>query len=819
MSSFASAFTWEDGIISYYKLDNSSGVVYDMLGLNDGTNNGATRGVIGKINKAFDFDGSNDYVVIPDSVTNDIVSSDEFTINFWVERDSTKSWDEMYLTLRHNMIAQIYRESSTGTIYVNVETNVGTVTIDTGDTIDTDWHMLTLTSSKSSGQVVYMDGINIGSDPTTYSSLASGTNYDNEISRKPWSTSEGFIDGLIDEIGVWDIPLTQENITELYNDGDGLPYGVEEGIVIVLESPIDGTVISDIGTNFTVIGNNLSDFSGLWQNLTYFVWDNNNTLLNSTTISISGETFNETLFIDDFGFETYLWNGEACYTNITGSYCISAVNNNTLSVSLFTIVNEYYVNDTISGTLENFSLSIDLLEGYDLTDATFMYNGTEQSPTITAESENRYLLVSDYPIPIITTDTNVSFHWELTFTGNIILNTTEKTQLIRSVLLDNCDVYTNQLFNISLYDEEEKTLLNGDIELIYTLLNPLYNTIETYNFLASGINNTRVCSGINLTGEELYYSAEIRYVAAGYTPELYHIQRSDITSDLTDIHLFDLNSTDSTEFKITYQDSGFNFVEGAIIQLQRKYISEDTYEVVEAPLTSRDGTSVVHIDLNSIKYRAVVVKNGEILDTFNNLVFKCQSELTGECEQQLLGEIDPSNDVNWDISRDFAHTISRNDTIITVSYTIPSSTPSSINIILQQKDQFDNVYTCNKTVVSSAGSIQCSITSTIGDNYVDLYINKDGVPMAFKSYIIQEDGGIDFLGNNMIIVVILMLSIVGMALTSPEWIILNAIVTIVLVGALYLINGVDFVVGLGSIMWLIIAAVILIFKLTKQEDR
>jgi len=58
-----------------------------------------------------------------------------------------------------------------------------------------------------------------------------------------------------------------------------------------------------------------------------------------------------------------------------------------------------------------------------------------------------------------------------------------------------------------------------------------------------------------------------------------------------------------------------------------------------------------------------------------------------------------------------------------------------------------------------------------------------------------------------------------MAFSSPEWIIINSIITLLLAGALWLLNGMNFVVGLGSIMWLVIAAGILIMKLAKQEDR
>jgi hypothetical protein len=58
-----------------------------------------------------------------------------------------------------------------------------------------------------------------------------------------------------------------------------------------------------------------------------------------------------------------------------------------------------------------------------------------------------------------------------------------------------------------------------------------------------------------------------------------------------------------------------------------------------------------------------------------------------------------------------------------------------------------------------------------------------------------------------------------MAITSPEWMILNSIITLVVAGGIWLVKGMDIVKGLGLVVWLIIAAIILIIKLAKQEDR
>ena len=140
-------------------------------------------------------------------------------------------------------------------------------------------------------------------------------------------------------------------------------------------------------------------------------------------------------------------------------------------------------------------------------------------------------------------------------------------------------------------------------------------------------------------------------------------------------------------------------------------------------------------------------------------------------------------------------------------------------MVLSQKDQWANETICNKTVTSSAGSMQCEFDDSLDVSYLELKISKDGEQIAFNTYIIDGDTGVDFLDNNYIIVVILMLSLVGMALTSPEWIILNAIMVLLFSGMIWLVNGINFVAGLGILIWLVIAALILIFKLAKQEDR
>jgi len=479
-----------------------------------------------------------------------------------------------------------------------------------------------------------------------------------------------------------------------------------------------------------------------------------------------------------------------------------------------------YNEQTNSGGIEDFILNVTLGSGVTLTAANLIYNGTSSSANIYSSGQERSITMEGYELPLVLTNTNFTFYWVLeTNLGNI--STRNDTQEVQAIFIDNCSVYTYKIFNISLYDEELKTPLSGDVELNLDLLNiPNYNEIGNLTGLFENINNTLICSEANFSNLNIAYSLEIRYTSQGYTTEFFHIQRGSFDSQPTKINLYDLILNDSTEFKLTYQDSSYSFIDDAIIQLQRKYISENVYEVVEAPLTSSDGVALVHIDLNTNKYKATIVKNGEILDIFDNLVFDCESELTGECTQKLLGKIDPNNDIDIDTYLDFYSTEPTivNNTI-SVSFTIPSGTPSRITISLEQKDQFGNKTLCNQTIISSAGSVECEYSEALDRSYIDLTISKDGELMQSKSYIIEGDSGLDWLGNNYLFMFILLLSLVGITLTSPEWMITISVVSFVIAGSLFLARGLDFVAGLGIIIWIVIAAIIFIVKMSKQEDR
>lgn len=181
----------------------------------------------------------------------------------------------------------------------------------------------------------------------------------------------------------------------------------------------------------------------------------------------------------------------------------------------------------------------------------------------------------------------------------------------------------------------------------------------------------------------------------------------------------------------------------------------------------------------------------------------------------------PPNSISIDTQRDFTYGITSNITskTITLDYSIPSGTNADVSVVANQTDIIGTDEICNTTVSSAAGSIECNYNSSIEDSYIKYNVYKDGELMAQKAYVVQNDIRGDFGGDNYFILIVFALSLIFMAVLSPEWIILNSVLVVVAGAATWLIRGMDFVLGLGAIAWLLLAAIIIVIKISQKEDQ
>jgi hypothetical protein len=206
------------GLVGYWKFDeNAGGSVLDSSGNNNlGTwNGGSNHWTGGKVGGAGFFNGTTDYINIPDSAL--LEFTDELTLSLWVKTSAVATY--YGLVTKYNCIAGPtcygydlgeYNNKGVLSVRSGASWNSG------GDTAsiinDGNWHLLTGTFKKSVALVSYIDGIP-GTSVVWGSSSATSTAAFQIGARG----STSLFSGLIDDVRAYNRALSAAEISALYN--------------------------------------------------------------------------------------------------------------------------------------------------------------------------------------------------------------------------------------------------------------------------------------------------------------------------------------------------------------------------------------------------------------------------------------------------------------------------------------------------------------------------------------------------------------------------------------------------------------------------
>ena len=210
-----------DGLHGYWNAEDNPN---DSKGTNNGVlYNGATYGT-GIINDGFFFEGVNDYLGFGTNFNFD--GTTPFSFNLWINPTTPNNnvIINQWSVMNTGMICFLFGGKLRFALSNNVSTNM--LRVETVSVISSGMQMLTITydgSQLASGLKIYND-----------SSLMTTTTLNNTLTAPidltplfrlgvppPGLT---YYEGIIDEFAVFINELTQSEITELYNGGEGLQY-------------------------------------------------------------------------------------------------------------------------------------------------------------------------------------------------------------------------------------------------------------------------------------------------------------------------------------------------------------------------------------------------------------------------------------------------------------------------------------------------------------------------------------------------------------------------------------------------------------------
>lgn len=256
-------------LISYYKLDETSGTnADDAHGTNDGTANNArvfTTEVAGKINTGADFTETGDNINVPFTALN---NQNQYSFSFWIKPNSAGGNNPRLLSQwngldnRHFIIR--LTDKTTGKYQTFEAFFFGDSTAQdwTYDFVDDNWYHIVINADASANEAeLFVNGVSQGTNTRTWSSKTSNVDF---------VIGGTDLTGVMDEIGIWTRVLTSSEVTELYNNGDGLAYssffGNVSGNVKIGTGNVEGATVRCIRqSDNTTVAQQTTNASGNYE--------------------------------------------------------------------------------------------------------------------------------------------------------------------------------------------------------------------------------------------------------------------------------------------------------------------------------------------------------------------------------------------------------------------------------------------------------------------------------------------------------------------------------------------------------------------------
>ncbi|MBN2843575.1 MAG: hypothetical protein JXM68_10815, partial [Sedimentisphaerales bacterium] len=254
--SFSTALLSDGGLLAYYNMDNgyfsgSTLVDASKSPLLSGTMYGPTKGAAGKVGQALSFDGTNDYVKLPDGFS-DLTGGLSFSV--WAYPTSTGNWAR-FIDLgngaaNNNIVFARNGTSNALSFEVfNGGSSGGQISISNAITLN-QWQMFTVTLNAAGYAQIYRNGVRIGKGTTIVPPVVNRTS--NYIGRSNWS--DAYYRGSMDEFGIWDRQLTGSEVGALYARGAAsrsLAVGRDpfQPVLHWQCNEAGGTVVNDVSGN------------------------------------------------------------------------------------------------------------------------------------------------------------------------------------------------------------------------------------------------------------------------------------------------------------------------------------------------------------------------------------------------------------------------------------------------------------------------------------------------------------------------------------------------------------------------------------------
>lgn len=527
--------------------------------------------------------------------------------------------------------------------------------------------------------------------------------------------------GLNPTNGAEDTSNSGYDILKIYYHASTTPTSIN----IDLDTPIENSLITDIGANFTV---NYTVTSYNLTNATYYVWKGNTIFNNSVTVNLNGTSNSTNRFIDDFSIGNYKWNVLTCARNSTDTECKFADTNYTFQVgaSINNVSYNQYVYETAR---EKYSAYITVIPGTIVYDVQLVYDGLLSTGTFTELGGNSIVLNASRDVPLITTNPqNKSFYFRIIYSDGVdsflYQNSSSWNQSISQILLSECSYAGNVSYNFTSRSETNQTLLNPfNFLATFSYWIGEGSTYKNLSINALSTSGKKVCMD-NIT-QPYKTNAIIQYEKDGFYKRNYYLINSTVTNNTQEIGLYSLTNDEATSFIVDVREQSYIPVEDAYLYIQRYYPGTNEFKTVAMSQTDADGRTVSAFESETEDYRIIVFKNGQVLYTSPVQKIYCQATPC-TLNIQVTGEgVSSWNPVGNLSNLVYDLTFNYTSKIFTFTYVDTSGTTSYARLHTYKLNPGSGRQTiCDTNSTENANVLTCNVTGYNGTIMSEIFISR-----------------------------------------------------------------------------------------------
>lgn len=455
--------------------------------------------------------------------------------------------------------------------------------------------------------------------------------------------------------------------------------------------------------------------------------------------------------------------------------------------------------------------------------AELYWNGTSQGlGTKTTLSNNALRFDKNIVVPSIN-GTSVNWTWVYNISGNPNVTDYNLTgsQTYIKVNISECGAGTYQILNYTLYDQDTRALgstANASIEVDLTLTSQANDSLSwQYHSTKSSATSFLICLPSGALNNSAYNLDSVsKYTYQDHVIQYHYIESFNLTNDSIPqtIRLYPLSTAKSTSFLVNYQDENYIYVENAVIDVWRRYVGDGVFFSVEHGKTDANGQTRLHLVTEDIIYKFLVWQDGELVYTSPEFLALCQAT---PCQINLRQSTEDT--AGFSERDNLIYDYDFNKTTRTASFTFATkdNTQTEINMTILSSNQYENDTACTTSLTTSGGQIDCAIPLAYTNTSYQTIIYQDGqyFGTAFDSLTPNSMEIFGYTGLILTAISYLMLALMG--ISSGIATIIFGIIGLVFMGIIQIFESGN-VFGMASaIIWLIVAGIIIIIKITKRR--